>query len=109
MAMRSLGLLDLAFTEVEALPHGTRRLVEIARVLAMSPTFVLVDEPGAGLSEAELVVLSDCLTSMTALGIGVLLIEHTVPLVLSMAAQVTALHQGRPRWRGVNGPKPSPS
>lgn len=101
LAMSVLGLLNHAGTEVEQLPHGTRRLVELARVIAFEPRFVLVDEPAAGLSEAEVAVLSDCLVGMTRKGAGVLLIEHNVPLVLSMAGKVTALHEGKPLFQGT--------
>jgi branched-chain amino acid transport system ATP-binding protein/branched-chain amino acid transport system permease protein len=90
-----LGLKSLANTEAGDLPHGLRRLVEIARVLALHPRILLLDEPGAGLSLAEVDRLRVVLGEVRAAGIAILLIEHNVPLVLEVADFITALHLGR--------------
>jgi ABC-type branched-subunit amino acid transport system ATPase component len=90
-----MGLLGLRDVPCGELPHGTRRLVELARVIALRPSFVLLDEPAAGLSPAELDVLTAGIEGLARAGTGVLLIEHNVPMVLQHAQQVTVLHQGR--------------
>ncbi|SFP69803.1 ATP-binding cassette domain-containing protein [Amycolatopsis rubida] len=90
-----VGLTGLAGAPAGVQPHGTRRLIEIARALALRPRFVLLDEPAAGLSPRELAVLRGAIEAVTAAGVGVLLIEHNVPFVLDLAAKVTVLHEGR--------------
>ncbi len=93
--LEAVGLREHAHEKAGIQPHGTRRLVEVARVLAMRPSVVLLDEPAAGLSAAEIEVLGDVLRSIAAAGSAVLLVEHNVPLVLEVADEVTALHEGQ--------------
>jgi len=100
-ALHRLGLGDISGRLVGELPHGTRRLVELARAVAIQPDFLLVDEPAAGLSEAELHHLSGSLAALADAGIGVLLIEHNVPMVLDLATRLTALHQGTILFEGT--------
>ncbi len=100
LALDELGLTPAAGATAGSLPHGTRRLVELARAIAMNPRFLLVDEPAAGLSEAELETLSAALRRLSGRGVGVCLIEHNVPMVLGLATSVTALHQGRVLFHG---------
>jgi branched-chain amino acid transport system permease protein len=63
--------------------------------LATNPRFLLVDEPGAGLSLAEIDHLEAALRNARQAGVGILLVEHNVPLVLELSDQVTVLHLGR--------------
>ena len=100
-ALDRLSLIEVAAKPAGTLPHGTRRLVEVARAIALGPRFFLVDEPAAGLSPAEADQLVEALTAMAAEGVGVLLIEHNVPLVLSLASQVTVMHQGTKIFEGT--------
>ena len=93
-ALELLGLHELAHETAERLPHGTRRMVELARAVAMTPRYLLLDEPAAGLSESELELLVGTIRRLTDAGVGVLLIEHNVPTVLEIAQEVTVLHQG---------------
>jgi branched-chain amino acid transport system permease protein len=93
-ALERVGVAQFADQPAGALPHGTRRLVEVARAVALQPSYFLVDEPAAGLSPAEADHLVEAITSIAAEGVGVLLIEHNVPLVLAVAEQVTVMHQG---------------
>jgi ABC-type branched-subunit amino acid transport system ATPase component/ABC-type branched-subunit amino acid transport system permease subunit len=79
----------------ELMPHGTQRLLEIARAVALRPAFVLLDEPAAGLSQAETDRLSEAVRDMAAAGLGVLIVEHNLPVVFGLADVVTVLHQGR--------------
>jgi branched-chain amino acid transport system permease protein len=100
-ALEFLGLHELVDEPAVRLPHGTRRMVELARAIAMKPKFLLLDEPAAGLSESELELLVGTIRQLTDFGVGVLLIEHNVPTVLEIAHEVTVLHQGSRIFHGT--------
>jgi ABC-type branched-subunit amino acid transport system ATPase component len=103
-ALEVLEALDLHHVidqPASALPHGTRRLVELARAIALRPSFVLLDEPAAGLSPTELELVAEVFQNLARSGVGVLLIEHNVPMVLSIADSVTCLHQGKRLFQGT--------
>jgi len=100
-ALKALGVEHIQDMPAGTLPHGTQRMVELARVLAARPKFVLVDEPAAGLSPRELDLLIAALKRLAAAGTGVLLIEHNVPMVLEIADTVTVMHQGSCLFRGT--------
>jgi ABC-type branched-subunit amino acid transport system ATPase component/branched-subunit amino acid ABC-type transport system permease component len=91
----AVGLSDVAGERAGEQPHGVRRLAEIARAMALKPRFLMLDEPAAGLSSAELEVLGDVIRQLTDDGMAVLLIEHNVPFLMELASDVTVLHQGR--------------
>jgi ABC-type branched-subunit amino acid transport system ATPase component/ABC-type branched-subunit amino acid transport system permease subunit len=79
----------------ERLPHGTRRIVEVARALLLRPRFVLLDEPAAGASPHELEMLAGAIRATAQAGVGVLLVEHNIPFVVDLGEELTVLHQGR--------------
>src|SRR6202008_2738664 len=64
------------------LPHVDRRLVEIARALAMRPRVLLLDEPAAGLMHSDKDALSRLIRRIADLGIAVVLVEHDMMLVM---------------------------
>jgi branched-chain amino acid transport system permease protein len=97
----ALGLQHVIDQRAAALPHGTRRLVEMARAIALRPSFVLLDEPAAGLSPVELEMVAEVCQNLARSGVGVLLIEHNVPMVLSIADTITCLHQGKRLFQGT--------
>ena len=99
--LQALGLQHVIDQRASALPHGTRRLVELARAIALRPSFVLLDEPAAGLSPVELEMVAEVCQNLARSGVGVLLIEHNVPMVLSIADTVTCLHQGKRLFQGT--------
>jgi ABC-type branched-subunit amino acid transport system ATPase component/ABC-type branched-subunit amino acid transport system permease subunit len=99
--LEALGLEHILHQEAAALPHGTRRMVELARAIALRPSFILLDEPAAGLSPVELDLVTEVCQNLARSGVGVLLIEHNVPMVLSIADTVTCLHQGRILFQGT--------
>jgi ABC-type branched-subunit amino acid transport system ATPase component/ABC-type branched-subunit amino acid transport system permease subunit len=78
-----------------ALPHGDRRLVELARALAIAPRFLVLDEPAAGLNTDDTERLGKLLTKLAAEGTGVILIEHDMSLVMSVSDSIVVLDAGR--------------
>jgi branched-chain amino acid transport system permease protein len=77
------------------LTPGERRLLELARVLALNPNVVLLDEPAAGLSAEEIGHLEEALRTMRDAGIGLLLVEHHVDFVMRLADVVTVIDYGK--------------
>jgi branched-chain amino acid transport system permease protein len=93
--LASVGLGQRMSDRASALPPGERRLLEIARVVALNPSVVLMDEPAAGLTGDEIEELEEVVRALSAAGIGVLLVEHHVGLVLRLADVVTVIDYGR--------------
>jgi ABC-type branched-subunit amino acid transport system ATPase component/ABC-type branched-subunit amino acid transport system permease subunit len=95
LALRAVGLADLAEIRAERLRHTELRFVEIARALVSDPAFLLLDEPAAGLSSDEIECLGSLITAISRMGVGVLLVEHHVDLVFGICDRVTVLNLGR--------------
>lgn len=89
-----VGLTDYAREKAQFLPFGLQRRLEIARALAASPRLLLLDEPAAGLTTHEIEDLDAMIRKIASLGISVLLIEHHVDLIMSVADRVTVLDYG---------------
>ncbi|MCW5655376.1 ATP-binding cassette domain-containing protein [Hydrogenophaga sp.] len=77
------------------LPHVDRRLVEIARALALDPEVLLLDEPAAGLSREDKAALAALLRRIADAGLGVLLVEHDMALVMGISDHVVVLDAGQ--------------
>ena len=93
--LAAVGLRDQAASPASSLPPGERRLLEVARVVACEPRFVLMDEPAAGLNSAEIEELEEIITVLRDKGIGVLLVEHHMDLVLGVSDEVTVVEFGK--------------
>jgi branched-chain amino acid transport system ATP-binding protein len=77
------------------LPYGDQRRLEIARALATGPRFLLLDEPAAGMNPAEKVELMNLIRFIRdRFGVGILLIEHDMKLVMSICERITVLDHG---------------
>jgi branched-chain amino acid transport system ATP-binding protein len=83
------------------LPHVDRRLVEIARALAMRPHVLLLDEPAAGLMRADKDALSRLIRRIADLGIAVILVEHDMLLVMGISDAIVVLDAGLPIAAGA--------
>ncbi|HUU23927.1 MAG TPA: ABC transporter ATP-binding protein [Phycisphaerae bacterium] len=90
-----LGLDDLAGQPASDLPFGRQRLVEFARALAMEPQLLLLDEPAAGLNIYETQELSRLILRIRDRGITCLVVEHNMPLVMTISDEVAVLDQGQ--------------
>ena len=92
--IRFVGLDGFEDRPANALPYGHRRLLEIARALAVRPSLLLLDEPAAGLVAEEIDALASVIRRLKATGMTVLLIEHHMDLVVSISDRVTVLDYG---------------
>lgn len=89
-------LQDVALTRASSLPYGVERRVAIARSLASAPTFLLLDEPAAGLDEGETEELSELLRGVRDRnGVGLLVIEHDMRLISTVCDRVHVLASGQ--------------
>jgi branched-chain amino acid transport system ATP-binding protein len=77
-----------------ALPHVDKRLVEIARALAIKPRVLALDEPAAGLDPVDTARIGELLRKVARSGIAVILIEHDMSLVMSTSDRVIVLDAG---------------
>lgn len=89
------GLLDVADERADRLPTGLARLLDLARALAAKPKMLLLDEPAAGLNEHETRTLGTLLSDIATSGVGIVLVEHDMDLVMQICAVVTVLDLGR--------------
>ena len=97
-----LDLDDVAHTTVAGLPFGTQKRVELARALAAEPKILLLDEPAGGLNHEEVHVLGDLIRRIrNERHVTVLLVEHHMGLVMSIADHVVALNFGRKLAEGT--------
>lgn len=92
--MSRLGIADLAEVPAGQLPYGHQRKVEIARALATSPRFLLLDEPVAGMNQNEANDLGNLIREVASTGIGVLLIEHNMEFVKQLCLSLYVLSSG---------------
>jgi branched-chain amino acid transport system ATP-binding protein len=91
-----LGLFAKADVRAATLAHGDERRLGVARVLATEPSFVLMDEPAAGIPEAEMPEFAEVVRSVRDdHRAGVLLIDHNMALVMGVCDRIHVLDQGR--------------
>ncbi|HEY8448213.1 MAG TPA: ABC transporter ATP-binding protein [Thermomicrobiales bacterium] len=95
-ALETVGIQHLADVPASILPQGEERRVEIARALATEPHFLLLDEPGAGLNDAEIEVLLATLQRIRQeLGCGILVVDHDMRLIMGVCDRLHVLNYGR--------------
>jgi ABC-type branched-subunit amino acid transport system ATPase component len=86
-------LRDVLDVRTDTLPYGKQRLLEIAVAFACAPQVLLLDEPAAGVPEAERRDILDAIAALPA-DVAVLLIEHDMDLVFSFAERISVLVDG---------------
>jgi branched-chain amino acid transport system ATP-binding protein len=91
--LRETGLHSVAQANASDLSHGDQRVLELAVTLAGDPALLLLDEPTCGMSKDETARMVD-LVKQLARDRTVILIEHNMPVVMSISDQITVLHNG---------------
>jgi branched-chain amino acid transport system ATP-binding protein len=92
--LEALGLGDRADDAASDLPVGSQKLVELARALMAAPRVLLLDEPAAGLNDAETAELAIVLRDIRASGTTLVVVEHNMSLVMGIADEVVVLDAG---------------
>ncbi len=95
------GLADHARQNAAGLPLGRQRMLEIARALAAEPRLLLLDEPASGLNARETLEMGRLIGKIRDMGIGILLVEHDMELVMEISDQVVVINFGTCIARGA--------
>lgn len=93
--LREMGIETLAERMAGTLAYGQQRRLEVARALASDPTFLLLDEPAAGMNEVE---TADLLATLRRLvhrrGIGLIIVDHDMHLIVNLCERIAVLNKG---------------
>jgi lipopolysaccharide export system ATP-binding protein len=93
--LTEFGLTTVRTQRGMTLSGGERRRVEIARVLAMNPAYVLLDEPFTGVDPRSVAELQDVVRYLKQRGLGIVITDHNVRDTLAITDRATVIHQGR--------------
>ena len=93
--LREFGLGTVRAQRGVTLSGGERRRVEIARVLAMNPSYVLLDEPFTGVDPRSVAELQDVVRYLKQRGLGIVITDHNVRDTLAITDRATIIHEGR--------------
>ena len=93
--LEEMGVLHLAQNPAEALSGGEKRRVEIARLLAVEPRFVLLDEPFSAIEPRAVAELQTLIVGLARRGIGICLTDHNAREALRICDRACVLHEGR--------------
>ena len=93
--MEWMGISNVAGIKASTLSYGDQRRVEIARALALDPTYLFLDEPAAGMNREETDALMETLRRLRdTLGLGILIVDHDLPLIIRLCDRVAVLNEG---------------
>jgi len=99
--LRFMGLETRANVAAGSLSYGERRMLEIARALATAPRLLMVDEPAAGLNAREVETLVERLQMLRRDGLTILVVEHNMDLVMTIADRVLVIDYGQHLFEGA--------
>ena len=91
---KMVGLLGREDFPANSLPYGDRRMLEIARALASNPSFLLLDEPFAGMSPTDADRLIEIILEIRNIGTTILLVEHHMRVVMKLSDNISVLNFG---------------
>ncbi len=97
-----VGLDSYISSKVSELSHGLQRQLEIGMALAMRPKLIMLDEPAAGLSPSERIILTDIIKKLPR-NVTLILIEHDMEIVLDIADRITVMYHGSVIAEGTPG------
>jgi sulfate-transporting ATPase len=101
-AVEEFDLADKLTETPRDLPYGQRRLLAIARAIALNPSVLLLDEPAAGLDDHETRELAVLVRRLAdEWGFAILLVEHDMTFVMSVCDDITVLDFGKPIAQGA--------
>ena len=93
--LEDFGLSALRHQRAETLSGGERRRLEVARSLAIDPTFILLDEPFAGIDPLAVIDIQNLIVHLKSRGIGVVITDHNVRETLRITDRAYIIHEGR--------------
>ena len=93
-ALERVGLADVVDERATSMSYGIQRLIELARAMNAAPKVLMLDEPSAGLNDAETANLADLISSLRADGLGVLLVDHKIDFIDRLCDRVVVLELG---------------
>jgi branched-chain amino acid transport system ATP-binding protein len=95
-ALEMTGLGDIAAMPANALPHGGKRKLELAMILASDPDLLLLDEPTAGMASEQVPELIAIINRIRSSGEKtIVMVEHNMNVVMNISDRITVMHQGR--------------
>jgi len=93
--LSQVGLAERSDTSAASLPHGDKRKLEVALLMALEPKILMFDEPTAGMSVDEVPVILEIIQRLKARGDRtILLVEHKLDVIRSLADRIIVLHNG---------------
>jgi branched-chain amino acid transport system ATP-binding protein len=101
--LAACGLAAVAEKPCGALSYGEQRILEVALALAARPRLLMLDEPASGLNPTEARRLGELITKIRSEGVGIILIEHNMQLVMRISDRIIVLHHGEKIAEGEPG------
>jgi branched-chain amino acid transport system ATP-binding protein len=94
-ALSKIGIENLADKRMNVLTYADQKKVELAKALVGRPKLLLLDEPAGGLNNYETEELKDILRRINSMDVTILIIEHNMPLVMSLVDEIVVLDYGK--------------
>jgi branched-chain amino acid transport system ATP-binding protein len=95
ICLKEVGLEERAYDVISQLPLGERKLVGVARALAMRPKLLMLDEPAGGLAAHEVERLVQLIHVLRTQGLTLFIVEHNMPFVMALSERIVVLDEGK--------------